>query len=108
MHARMIQLTVKPGQFEEFVKTMKEKNLSILKRQEGMVDAVALTPDTERDQFVGLSFWKSEQDAERHMNGQGRDVVEAMKPFLRQEPTFRTFHVEDTTWRDIRASRAAR
>jgi hypothetical protein len=27
MHARMIQVTTKPGQLKEFVKTMLEKNL---------------------------------------------------------------------------------
>ena len=44
----MMQVTTKAGQLKEFVKTMLEKNLSIIKQQPGFVDAMALTSNTER------------------------------------------------------------
>ena len=107
MHARMIQVTTKPGQLKEFVKTMLEKNLSILKQQPGFVDAMALTSDTEGDQFVGVSIWKSREDAEKYADGQGRQVLELVKPLLQQEPTIRTFNLEASTIHNIGIGRAA-
>src|ERR1700730_9113462 len=106
MHARMIQVTTKPGQLKEFVKTMLEKNLSILKQQPGFVDAMALTSDTERDQFVGVAIWKSKEDAEKYADGQGRQVLELVKPLLQQEPTIRTFNLEASTIHNIGIGRA--
>ena len=107
MHARMIQVTTKPGRLKEFVSTMTERGLSLLKQQPGFVDAVALTSDTDQDQFVGVSLWKSKQDAEKYMNGQGKQMLESFKPLLQQEPTFRTFNLEASTIHNIGTGRAA-
>ena len=59
---------------------MSERGLSLLKQQLGFVDAIALTSDTDRDQFVGVSLWKSKEDAEKHMNGQGKQMLESSSP----------------------------
>lgn len=107
MHARMIQITTKPGQLKEFIKTMTERGLPVLKQQPGFVDALALTSDTERDQFVGVSIWKSKEDAEKYVNGQGRQIMDSFKPLLQQEPTFRTFNLEVSTAHNIGIGRAA-
>ena len=107
MIARMVQVTTKPGQLQEFVKTMAERNLPILKQQRGFVDAVVLTSDTQRDQFVGIAIWKSKKDAEEYANGQGRQVLEAMRPLLEKMPTIRTFNVAASTAYDIGIGRAA-
>ena len=80
MYARMIQATTKQGRLKEFVSTMTERALSLLKQQPGFVDAIALSSDTDRDQFVGVSLWKSKVDAEKHMNGQGKQMLESSSP----------------------------
>ncbi len=107
MHARMIQLTVKPGKIQECVKTIVERALPILKQQPGFVDAIALTADTEGDQFVGLTIWKSKEDAERYANGPARQFLESVKPLLQQEPALRSFNVEASTAHNIGIGRAA-
>jgi quinol monooxygenase YgiN len=107
MHARLIQLTAKPGHLKDCIKSLVEQGIPILKQQPGFVDAVALTSDTERDQFVGLTIWKSKEDAEKYANGQARQVLDSIKPFLQQEPTFRTFNLEASTTHTIGIGRAA-
>ena len=107
MYARMIQVTAKPGQLRECVSAFVDRGLPILKQQQGFVDAFALTSDTERDKFVGLSIWKSKEDAEKYVNGQGRQVMESIRPLLQQEPTFGSFNLEASTTHNIGIARAA-
>ena len=107
MYTRMIQLTTKPGHLKDCIKAMVEQGLPLLKQQPGFVDAVALTSDTERDQFVGVTIWKSREDAEKYVNGQARQVLESIRPILQHEPTFRSFNLEASTIHNIGIGRAA-
>jgi quinol monooxygenase YgiN len=107
MYARLIQLSAKSGQSRDLSKAMQERVLPILKRQAGFVDAIALASDTERDQFVGISIWKSKEDAERYMAGQAPQILQSLKPLIQGEPTFRTFNVEASTSHNVGIARGA-
>ena len=107
MYARMIEVTTKAGQLKDCIKAMVEQGLPLLKQQPGFVDAVALTSDTERDQFVGVTIWKSKEDAEKYGNGQSRQVLDSVRPILQHEPTFRSFNLEASTIHNIGIGRAA-
>lgn len=107
MIARLVQVTTKPGQLPEFVKAMAERNLPILKQQPGFVDAVVLTSDAKHDQLVGIAIWRTKEDAERYAKGQGRQVLEAMKPLLQKMPTIRTFVLAASTAYDLGIGQAA-
>ena len=107
MHARMIQATAKPGQLKELVKTLVDRSLPVLKQQPGFVDSVALTSDTERDQFVGITIWKNKEDADKYTNGQARQVLDTIRPLLQQEPAFHTFNLEASTIHNVGIGRAA-
>lgn len=60
----MVPVTTKPGQLQEFVKTMTERYLPILEKEPGSVDAVVLTSDQEPDRLAGIAIWKSKKDAQ--------------------------------------------
>lgn len=107
MIARLVQVTTKPGQLQEFVKAMAERNLPILKQQPGFVDAVVLISDTQRDLLVGIAIWRSKEHAEEYAKGQGREVLEAMRPLLQKMPTIRTFNLAASTAYDIGIGHAA-
>jgi heme-degrading monooxygenase HmoA len=94
MYARMVQLTVKSGQGKDLTRAMQERTLPILKQQPGFVDALALNSDTEAKQFVAITIWKSKEDADNYVSGAAQQILEAIKPLLEGEPTFRTFNVE--------------
>jgi quinol monooxygenase YgiN len=107
MHARLMQVTTKPGQTTEFVKLLTERGLPLLKQQPGFVDALALTSDTDHDQFFGITLWKSKEDAEKYMSGQGQQFLASFKPLLQQEPVIRTFNVEASLAHNVGVARAA-
>jgi quinol monooxygenase YgiN len=107
MHARMIQVTTKPGQVKDLLKIMIDRGVPLLKQQWGFIDAVALTSDTQLDEFVGVSIWKSREDAEKYANGPGRQFLETLKPMLIQEPSFRSFNVDASTFHKVGIARAA-
>jgi heme-degrading monooxygenase HmoA len=107
MYARMIQATAKPGQLRECVTALVDRGLPVLKQQQGFVDALALTSDTERDKVVGVTIWRSKEDAEKYVNGQGRQVMEFIRPLLQQEPTVGSFNLEASTTHNINIARAA-
>ena len=106
MFAGMIQLTAKQGRGKELTKLMTERSLTVLKQQPGFVEAIALTPETEQDQVVGISIWNSKADAERFTHGQNQQLLESYRPLLQAEPTFRSFNVEASTT-EVDSARAA-
>jgi quinol monooxygenase YgiN len=105
MHARMIQLSLKPGKQEEFIKLVAER-LPVAKQAPGFVDAVGFTPENAHDQFVGIMFWKNNSDAENYTNGPGKQFIEKIKPFAQGEPRFEALHVALSTIRSIEGERA--
>jgi quinol monooxygenase YgiN len=107
MYARLIQATAKQGQLKDCVSAFVDRGIPVLKQQQGFVDAYALSSDTERDRFVGVSIWKSKEDAERYVNGPGRQLMESVKPLLQQEPAIGTFNLEASTTHNIGLARAA-
>src|SRR5258708_18892845 len=106
MFAGMIQFAAKQGRGRELSKLMMERSLPVLKQQQGFVEAIALTPESEQDQVVGISIWNSKADADRFSQGQNRQLLESYKPLLQAEPTFRSYNVEGTT-SEVAAARAA-
>jgi heme-degrading monooxygenase HmoA len=107
MHARMIQVTTKPGQIKDCTKAMFVQGLPLLRQQPGFVDSLILSSDTDRDHFVGVTFWRSKEDAETYVNGQARQELDAIKPFLQNEPKFCTFNLEASTMHRVGLARAA-
>jgi quinol monooxygenase YgiN len=107
MYARMIQFTAKPGQGKDLSKVMQERGLPTLKQLPGFIDALGLNSDTESNQFVGLTIWKSKEDADRALAGQGQQLLESIRPLLAGEPSIRTFNVETSTMHQVGVGRAA-
>ncbi len=107
MHARMIQVTTKPGHVRDCINALVEQGLPLLKLQPGFIDAVALASDTERDQVVAVTIWRNKDDAEKYANGQGRQVLDSIRPFMQQEPILRTFNLEASTIHSVGIARAA-
>lgn len=107
MYARMVQLTAKPGQITEINKVQQERVLPILRQQAGFVDAIALVSDVESNQFVGISIWKSKDEADKYVAGQAPQILQSLKPLLQGDPIVRTFNVEVSTSHNIGIGRAA-
>jgi hypothetical protein len=74
----------------------------------GFIDTLGLNSDTDPNQFVGITLWKSKEDAEKALaSQQGQQFLQSLKPLLQGEPIFRTFNVETSTMHNLGITRAA-
>ncbi len=107
MFTRVVELTSKSGKSKELSDTINEKVVPILKKQRGFVDETVLVSDTESTRVLGLSSWKSKEDAERYHQEQYPKVHEMLRHLLEAEPVIRTFEVHTSTTHKIAAGKAA-
>jgi quinol monooxygenase YgiN len=107
MFTRVVALQTKPGKAKELSSTLNEKVLSLLRKQPGFVDEISLISSTEPDRILALSFWKSEQDAERYNHEHFPTIRDIVRPFLEAEPDVETFNVDTSTVHKIALGKAA-
>src|SRR5437870_9722325 len=86
MFTRVVEITTKSGKAHEVANTIHEKILPILRKQTGFVDETVLTSETESNRILGLSFWKTREDAERYHREQYPKVNEILSPLLETGP----------------------
>jgi heme-degrading monooxygenase HmoA len=107
MFTRIVELNNKPGKSRELSDTINDKVLPILKKQKGFVDETVLIADKEANRVLGLSFWKTKEDAEQYHRGEYSKVRETLQPLLEFEPVVRTYEVHTSTTHRIAAGKAA-
>jgi quinol monooxygenase YgiN len=107
MFTRVVAVNTKPGKVRELAKTIQDKILPILEGQQGFVDEILLVSDTEPDQILALSFWQSQEDAERYTHEQFPRINELISHLLASAPVSRTFNVDTFTSHKIIAGKAA-
>jgi len=107
MFARLIEINARSGKASELVRTINEKILPVLKKQNGFVDETILTSDTEPNRIIGLGLWNSQEDAERYQREQYPKINAILAPLLENAPVIRTFKVLTSTTHRIAAGRTA-
>ena len=107
MFSRVVAVKTKPGKARELAKTIHDKIFPILENQPGFVDEILLLSDTEPDQILALSFWKSPQDAERYTHEQYPRINDLISRLVESAPVSRTFNVDTSTSHNIAAVKAA-
>jgi heme-degrading monooxygenase HmoA len=106
MFSRVVAVNTKEGKARQLAKTIQEQILPILQSQPGFVDEIVLISDTDPDQILALSFWESQQDAERYTHEQYpriNDLISHLRAALRYE----TFNVDDFPVTTSEAGKAA-
>ena len=108
MFARLVQITAKPGQAANVSQAARDRLIPMLKQQPGFIDTLGLNSDTDPNQFVGITLWKSKEDAEKAMaSQQGQQFLQSIRPLIDGELVFRTFNVEASTMHNLGITRAA-
>jgi len=107
MFSRVVAVRTKEGKARQLAKTIQEKILPILESQTGFVDEVILISDTEPDQILALSFWKTQEDAERYTHEQFPKVNELISHLVESAPVSRTFNVDVFNSHKISAGKTA-
>jgi len=63
--------------------------------------------DAEPNRILGISFWNSEEDAERYHQEQYSQIQETLQHLVETEPNIRTFDAQFSTTHRISARKAA-
>jgi heme-degrading monooxygenase HmoA len=107
MFTRVVELTAKPGKNRQLADTINDKVLPILKKQKGFLDETVFVSDKEDNRVLGLSSWKTKEDAEQYHRAEYPKVHETLRHLLEAEPVIRTFNVHASTVQKMAAGKAA-
>jgi len=107
MFTRIVEIKTQSKKGTEVANLIHEKILPLLKQQTGFVDELVLVSSTEPDRVIGMSFWRTQQDAERYNRELFPKVNEILRPHAQGAPEVRTFNVNASTIKSIAASKAA-
>ena len=108
MFARIVQITAKSGEGPNLSQHVRDRTINVLKQQPGFIDMVVLKSDTDPNQFVGVSLWKSKEEAEKFLaSQQWQQLLQEFRPLVQSEPIIRTFNVDASTMHNVGITRAA-
>lgn len=107
MFTRVVEITAKSGKAREVSRTINDKVLTLLRSQPGFVDEILLISNTDPDRVVALSFWKTQEDAEKYNRETFSKVNDLIRNSIEGTPHVSTFEVEQSTPHRIAAGKAA-
>ena len=107
MFTRIVECYVKREKRQDFSDKIQKHVLPILQAQPGFVDLLALSSEDEPERTVSISMWKSRTDAERYHREHFQEILNAIRPLLRDEPSVEHYNVEASTVHRIGAGKAA-
>jgi quinol monooxygenase YgiN len=80
---RLLQLQLKPAYVQEFKKFYESKVFPELQKLPGCVFAGLIKSSPQPDEFISLTFWKTQAQAEQYENsGAFKNLFEQAKPYL--------------------------
>ena len=107
MFTRIVECYVKRGKRQEFNDRIQNHILPILQTQPGFVDLLSMSSEDEPERAVSISVWKSKDDAERYHEAHYEQIVDALRPLLRDEPSVEFYNVEASTAHKVTIGKAA-
>ncbi len=107
MFTRLVNVRTKSGKARDFSSTLNDKVLPLLKKQAGFLDEITLVSRTDPDRILALSFWETEEHAERYNREQYPVVKEMLASVLTGEPTIEKLDVDTSTSHRIARGKAA-
>jgi heme-degrading monooxygenase HmoA len=107
MFSRVVAVRTKAGKARQLAKTIEDKILPILQSQPGFVDEIVLISNTEPDQILALSFWKSQEDAEHYTHEQFPRINELISHLVESAPVSRVFNVDTFSSHKVIAGKKA-
>ena len=100
MFARNVSLNLKPNTLTEFMKTMENEILPVLRKQKGFQDEITLSVPGGREVVV-ISFWDQKENAQAYSSSGYPAVLRVLERFLDGTPHVRTFDVVGSTLQKV-------
>ena len=97
MFARLTFIGVQSESIEELNKIYNEEVVPVVRSQQGNVGAWLLEPTNDADDFISLTEWLSEADANVYeSSGTYRMLVDKLKDKYKSKPVLKTYNVAET------------
>jgi heme-degrading monooxygenase HmoA len=97
MFSRIVEINAKPGKGKELVLALGDKTLEILREQPGFVDMITFQSKDNADHVIGISFWKTQEDAIKYNAQAYPRVLELVRNVSEGPGQVRTFDVTLST-----------
>jgi len=97
MFARIVEINAKTGKGKELSRTLSIQAIDILREQSGFVDLVTLQSDDNQDRVIGISFWKSKEDATRYHTQAYQRIMDVVSSVTEGTPQVRNFEIISST-----------
>jgi quinol monooxygenase YgiN len=96
MFARIFEFLPKMEKKNEFVTTVKNEVLPILKKQTGFLEFLPFVPENTNEKWVAISLWNDRKDFERYEKQWLNKVEEIVRPYLTTTIIYRHYNLETT------------
>ena len=96
MFARVVEFIPKFEKKDEFVKTVKNEILPLLKKQPGFLEILPLYPENRNEKVLNITVWMERKDAERYEREAFPKVEKTLQPYLTTPITTKLYIVETT------------
>lgn len=103
MFARSVSFHLKPGRAAEFTRLLDKDIVSMLRKQKGFQDEIALIAPGGSD-VVAISVWDLKENAEMYARGAYPAVLKALEPVVEGTPQVQTYDVCHSTFHKIVAT----
>lgn len=96
MFARIAEFVPNYEKKEEFLKTVKNEVLPILKKQTGFLEMLPFVPELKNEKTINITLWMEKKDAERYEREVFPKIENILKPYLTTPITWKMYTVETT------------
>jgi heme-degrading monooxygenase HmoA len=87
-------LKVKPDKADEFRSVMRGRVYPKLRREKGVRRIYLLQPLEKTNEFVSLTLWNNEKDADDYESARYNEYLDTIKDLLDEDPSVTKFKIE--------------
>ncbi len=104
MYARTVAMQLKPDAAPEFIRTLEQDILPLLRKQDGFEDEITfVTPGGTK--AVAISLWDRKESAEAYGRDTYPEVLKGLTKVVEGTPQVHAYEVANSTFHNIAASR---
>lgn len=96
MFARILEITPKFEKKEEFIRTVRQEVVPMLKKQPGFLELLPFFPEVKNEKVIAITLWTEKYEAEKYVREVFPKVEEILKPYLTQPIEVKMYKVETT------------
>ncbi len=103
MFSRIVTMKLRPGHIADLTKTIDEKVLPLLRKQEGFKDELFFANNGGAE-AISISLWDRKESAESYNQKAYPQVLQSLTTLLDGTPQVKTFEVISTTLHQVAAT----